>query len=670
MPKAMRTDQAQRSIPQLPQKMKKVGLFPRPTQVQCGLPDAKTLAQTSLVLVLDGDGRISDYVESDAALLTALPRLGVGKTVRHVFPSDFAGSIMDAHARAAEGELVTSLQCSLPTKAGPRKFEVWCSQLKSSRIIVHATDITELREAEFSAHNRLMLLSSLYEYAQDFPSSVDLYALAKHMARTCVQQFCAVQAWVGLVQDSRDLNWLCSWPEEPDEGLPKTPAPFDPEQIEIAFKTKKYSLFAEDGARGIRASGLFPLVMQGRVRGFLGIASPTEDFFTSARAEFLGAYSLLAATIINHAQVYDDARQRLEQLDTLRKIDQDILSSFDLHSTAYPILKKTVKQLKIDAADILVFNPNTQTLDYVGGIGFKLNTLHYTRLSLGESYAGQAALEKRLIHVDNLDEDPQNFLRANHFVEEGFHVYWGMPLISRGEVNGVLEVFHRGPLSPGRNWLRLLETISNQIGIAVDNALLFENLDRSNRELATAYNATIEGLSSALELRDHETEGHTRRVAEMTVRLAEKMGFPAMELEVLRQGALLHDIGKVGIPDSILLKPSALTAEEWEVMKQHPVYASRVLDGIEHLRPAIDIPLCHHEKWGGSGYPKGLRADQIPLQARIFSVVDVYDALTSERPYRSAWPAADALAYIREQAGRHFDPKVVGTFLDLAPQFA
>lgn len=670
MPKPMSTHQAQRSLPQPPHRVKKVGLSPRPTQFHHGLADAKPFAPTSLVLVLDSAGRISDYVEGDPALRTALPRLGVGKTVRHVFPPDFAGSIMDAHGRAAEGELVTSLQCSMPTKAGTRRFVVWCSQLKSSQIIVHATDITDLREAEFSVHNRLMLLSSLYEYAQDFPTNVDLCAIAKHITRTCVQQFFADQAWVGLVQDSRELDWLCSWPEELEEGRPETPEAFDAEQIETALKTRKYSLFAEDGARGIRASGLFPLITGGRVTGVLGIASSSEDFFTSARADFLGAYSLLAAAIINHAQLFDDARKRLEQLDTLRKIDQDILSSFDLRSTAYPILKKTVKQLEIDAADILVFNPNTQTLDYVGGIGFKLNTLHYTRLSLGESYAGQAALEKRLVHVDNLNEDPQNFLRANHFVEEGFRVYMGMPLISRGEVKGVLEVFHRGPLSPDRKWLRLLETIANQVGIAVDNALLLENLDRSNKELAAAYNATIEGLSSALELRDHETQGHTRRVAEMAVRLAEKMGFPAMELEVLRQGALLHDIGKVGIPDSILLKPSALTSEEWEVMKQHPIYASRVLDGIEHLRPAIAIPLCHHEKWDGSGYPKGLQADAIPLQARIFSVVDVYDALTSDRPYRSAWPPADALSYIREQSGRHFDPKVVGTFLDLAPQFA
>jgi response regulator RpfG family c-di-GMP phosphodiesterase len=623
-----------------------------------------------LVLVLDGDGRISDYVEGDPALFAALPRLGVGKTVRHVFPAAFAGSIMEAHGRAAEGELVTSLQCNLPTKAGMRKFVVWSSQLKSSRILVHATDITDLREAEFAVHNRLMLLSSLYEYAQDFPASSDLHTLAKHMARTCVQQLFADQAWVGFIQETGDLEWLCSWPEESGEGLPKRPAPFEPKEIETTAKTRKYSVFAEDGARGIRASGLFPLVMQGRVIGFLGVASASEDFFSSVRAEFLGAYGLLAAAIMNHAQLYDDARQRLEQLDTLRRIDQDILSSFDLHSTAYPILKKTVKQLQIDAADILILNRKTQTLDYVGGIGFKLNTLHYTRLNLGESYAGQAALEKRLIYVENLNEDPQNFLRANHFREEGFHVYMGMPLISRGDVKGVLEVFQRGPLSPDRKWLRLLETISNQIGIAVDNALLLENLDRSNKELASAYNATIEGLSSALELRDHETEGHTRRVAEMTVRLAEKMGFPALELEILRQGALLHDIGKVGIPDSILLKPSALTADEWEIMKQHPIYASRVLEGIEHLRPAVDIPLYHHEKWDGSGYPKGLRADQIPLQARIFSVVDVYDALTSDRPYRSAWPTADALAYIRQQAGRHFDPKVVGTFLDLAPQFA
>jgi hypothetical protein len=279
-------------------------------------------------------------VEGDPALFSGLPRLSVGKTVRHVFPADFAGSIMEAHGRAAGGELVTALQCSLPTTAGMRKFVVWSSQLKSSQIIVHATDITDLREAEFSVHNRLMLLSSLYEYAQDFPASVDLNALAKHIARICVEQFFADRAWVGFVQDSHDLNWLCSWPEEPGQGLAQMPAPFNAQKIDITTKTRKYSVFAEDGARGIRASGLFPLVMQGRVGGFLGIASSSEDFFTSARGEFLGAYSLLAAAIINHAQLYDDARQRLEQLDTLRRIDQDILSSFDLHSTAYPILKK------------------------------------------------------------------------------------------------------------------------------------------------------------------------------------------------------------------------------------------------------------------------------------------------------------------------------------------
>jgi HD-GYP domain-containing protein (c-di-GMP phosphodiesterase class II) len=318
----------------------------------------------------------------------------------------------------------------------------------------------------------------------------------------------------------------------------------------------------------------------------------------------------------------------------------------------------------------LILNPESQTLEYVGGVGFKLNTLRYTHLNLGESYAGLAAMEKRMVHVENLLEDPRNFTRANHFTEEGFHVYFGMPLISRGEVKGVLEVFQRSPLAPDRKWLRLLETISNQIGIAVDNSLLLEKLDRSNKELASAYNATIEGLSSALELRDHETDGHTRRVAEMTVRLAERMGFPTIELEVLRQGALLHDIGKVGIPDSILLKPSALTSDEWEVMKQHPLYASKVIGGIDHLKPAIDIPLYHHEKWDGTGYPKGLHKEEIPLQARIFSVVDVYDALTSNRPYRPAWPKADALSYIGSQAGQHFDPSVVDSFLGLAYEFA
>lgn len=191
-----------------------------------------------------------------------------------------------------------------------------------------------------------------------------------------------------------------------------------------------------------------------------------------------------------------------------------------------------------------------------------------------------------------------------------------------------------------------------------------EEIKRYNLELTHAYDATIEGWSRALDLRDRETEGHTLRVTESAEELARLMDFSTTELVHLHRGALLHDIGKMGIPDRILLKPGWLDAEEWEVMRLHPTYAYEWLSPIAFLAPSLDIPYCHHEKWDGSGYPRGLAGEEIPLAARIFTVVDVWDALTSDRPYRTAWPKSQARRYLREQSNIQFDPRVVETFLD------
>ncbi len=193
-------------------------------------------------------------------------------------------------------------------------------------------------------------------------------------------------------------------------------------------------------------------------------------------------------------------------------------------------------------------------------------------------------------------------------------------------------------------------------------------LQEANARLLAAYEATIESLSHAMDLRDRETEGHSRRVAELTARLAQASGLSDEEIVHLRRGALLHDIGKIGIPDSILHKPDRLTDAEWVVMRRHPQFAYTMLYPIEYLRPALDIPYNHHEKWDGTGYPRGLKGPDIPLSARLFAVIDVWDALTSKRPYRPAWSRQEALTYIRDQSGRHFDPQVVELFFRIVKQ--
>ncbi len=189
-----------------------------------------------------------------------------------------------------------------------------------------------------------------------------------------------------------------------------------------------------------------------------------------------------------------------------------------------------------------------------------------------------------------------------------------------------------------------------------------ENLKRAHIDLQKAYDATLEGWANALELRDSETQGHSLRVTQKTLELARVMGITDGDLDHVRRGALLHDIGKMGIPDAVLQKPGPLTAEEWTVMKRHPEYAYRLLSPIDYLRPALDIPYCHHERWDGTGYPRGLKGEEIPLSARVFAVVDVYDALSTDRPYRPAFTMDKINAHLAESAGSHFDPRVLEAF--------
>ncbi len=318
----------------------------------------------------------------------------------------------------------------------------------------------------------------------------------------------------------------------------------------------------------------------------------------------------------------------------------------------------------VDAADVLLFNPRSRTLEFVAGRGFHSKAIEHARQSLGEGYAGRAAQDRHIVHIPDLVKEHDHFLRKMLLSGENFASYHGVPLIAKGQVVGVLEVFHRTRLVRDEEWINFLKALAAQAAIAIDNVTLFDNLQRSNTELFQAYDATIEGWARALELRDNETEGHTQRVAVLTVKLAHLFGLSDMELVQVRWGALLHDIGKMGIPDEILLKHDALTEPEWGVMKKHTVFAYEMLSPIRYLRSALDIPYAHHEKWDGTGYPLGLKGEQIPLVARIFAVVDVWDALRSDRLYRTSWSVEKVRKHLRSLAGTHFDPHVLKVCLD------
>jgi PAS domain S-box-containing protein/putative nucleotidyltransferase with HDIG domain len=368
--------------------------------------------------------------------------------------------------------------------------------------------------------------------------------------------------------------------------------------------------------------------------------------------------------ISRRKQAEKRSQRQFDHLSSLREIDQVITASFDLHSNLGVILQYVIRELGVDATDVLLLNPVYQILEYSARLGFRTKTAAKASVRLGESHAGRVALERQLIQIPNLKDQPNDLLLTRILAGEEFVSYFGVPLISKGSIKGVLEVYNRTPIEPDQEWLDFLNTLASQAAIAIDNTHLFDNLQRSNVDLTLAYDATIEGWSRAMDLRDKETEGHTLRVTAMTLELAGLFGIKDEELVGIRRGALLHDIGKMGVPDPILLKTGALTDEEWVLMKKHPTFAFEMLSPIHYLRYAMDIPYCHHEKWDGTGYPRGLKGEQIPLAARIFAVVDVWDALISDRPYRKAWSGEKVLAYLKSEAGTHFDPEVVKIVLE------
>lgn len=355
-----------------------------------------------------------------------------------------------------------------------------------------------------------------------------------------------------------------------------------------------------------------------------------------------------------------DLQRKVGHLTSLRAIDQAITSSLDLRVTLGLVLNSITAQVNADAATALLLTPQTNALTYAAVRGLPTVPRH-----ADATLAGRIALTRNPIILNDLHHPTIEHPGVTNLLRAGFAAYAGVPLIARGKVVGVIEVLSREPLDTSADWIDVIQTLASQAAIAVDNAQMFAELEHRNLELRLAYDATIEGWAHALDLRDRETEGHSRRVTELTVALCTHLGFTAEQIVQVRRGALLHDIGKMGVPDAILLKPGPLTPDEWREMRKHPGYAVDLLHPIEFLRPALDIPQYHHEKWDGSGYPHGLSGHAIPLAARAFAVVDVYDALTNDRPYRAAWTRERAIAHIQEQSGTHFDPDVVAVFLRL-----
>ncbi len=365
------------------------------------------------------------------------------------------------------------------------------------------------------------------------------------------------------------------------------------------------------------------------------------------------------------------AQERAEQFH--RRLETQLARSQAVHRLDTTVLLNTPITSVIDTAlDVL-----TQELD-VDAVGvFRLDSArrHLRPLAgrrlpddlpsipAGRGIGGEAARTRRAVTV--LDAHVDTDHDTTYLNDIGMRGCLAVPLTSLGGLEGALELFTRGPLVLDHDAQVFTETIAHQVSLAMQRDALLIDLHTANLDLEDAYDRTIEGWATALDLRDEDTAGHSQRVTDLTLRLAQRLGLPDEDLQHLRRGALLHDIGKMALPDAILLKPGKLTDDEFAVIMRHPTHAYNLLKDIPYLQPALPIPHHHHERWDGTGYPDGLSGEDIPLPARIFAVVDVYDALTSDRPYRPAWTHDAAIEHIRTQAGTHFDPRIVDAFLQL-----
>lgn len=592
---------------------------------------------------------------------------------RHKVPSGWGGACLPIRV-ASETVGILFVAIELPRRITPEQMKLLESLAEIAGATIHRTRLyDEIAE-------RAEEFESLYETSKALSEQIDLESLLQLIVTSAKRLLNSASSGMYLFDPSTNelvltvdtFSYIRAGTRlQIGEGAAGHVA-----QTRKAIRIDDYSTWE---GRSIKYVGTslgavmeVPMLYGGELVGVLAV-DETRDSprkYTEADEQLLSLFASQAAGVIRSVRLREEAMHRLRNLQTLHEVDKAITSSLDLRITLNLLLNHVVDQLDVDAADVLLLHPYDQTLHYAAGRGFRTNQIEGAEIHLNDGFAGRCVMERRIVKVFDPSDVFENKPFARLWADEEFVNYIAMPLIAKGEVKGVLEVYRRSPFSPTEEWIEFLETLSGQAAITIDNTQMFDNVQRANMEMAVAYEATIEGWSRAQDLRYKDLEGHSLRVSNLSLVLAKAMGIRDQQLQHIRHGALLHDIGMMGIPDRVLQKKTKLTEKEWEEIRNHPVFAYQMLNPIQYLRPALDIPYCHHEKWDGSGYPRGLTGEQIPLAARIFSVVDVWDALISDRPYRKAWTKKKALAYIKAQSGKQFDPHVVESFLTVFREFS
>jgi len=490
--------------------------------------------------------------------------------------------------------------------------------------------------------------------AEDLPYLVvseDLLSRTKKWVNFCVEQEGITHAWIGRVDEKSFVQWMAS---SPSNALPDA---FSQHNIQDIVLTKEILTFRNHDE--LISGGIFPLIHKDRVIGVLGLLSNQTDYFKPGAITWISALTKMIAD-----NLFEPDSTNEEKLFE-QEITRILQSSLEVRERLPKVLEILSGALKADAVTMLGYSPLGGRFELIATHGLATPILAKLRLFFEAGLAGKNFDRHQPIWIEDLQSNAET-RPISRLDEDGFRGYLAFPLVGHNDLSGVIEIYWYEPQA-AKNWnWEFIERVTEQMAFAIQRAGILKDIRQQNTDLLTKYNAMIEGLSRALELRDIETEGHTRRVSQSTMRLVEHMHLPSDDWDAIRQGALLHDIGKLGIPDAILLKPGSLTPQERKVMQQHVLYGYNILAPIISARHTLDIALYHHEHWDGKGYPYGLKGEQIPLVARLFTIIDVYDALKSDRPYRSAWSHEQVLQYLKAQAGQEFDPYIVKLFLEIA----
>jgi len=594
-----------------------------------------------------------------------------GKAIsfNEIIHSDDRQIVWDEIQKAIKKGKHYQIEYRIRTKEGEEKW-VWeqGNAVIDSHSVVHLegfiTDITDNRMRDFQTHGLISIGNILRNTVRrsDFSQNVlekiqELFHTRSAAILTMIDREYAVRlesatgTWESFIGKEMDVKDCISYKAIKEN------------KIIIYDRNSNQKKLCQGFASEIsRFKAIIPLYINKKVLGML--VAGRDDKFTDRDVDVFKTIADMVASALERTNLYHRTEKQLKRLESLHAIDQAITAINDIQVVNKIILEQVCKELEPDAANILILNSATNVLEYFGAVGFMDAKIRDIRIPLTTSIAGKVLLENKGYAISDLEQDPLWFIRKNMQVEN-FKAYFASPLSIKGQAIGVLEVFFRKCFNPDGEWQNFFEVLATQAAVAYDSFRKFSELQKIQQNMVSSFRSTIETWSKSLELHDIESHGHIRRVTNETLKLAKDLGISDLELPNIERGALLHDIGKIGIMDEILLKKGALSEEEWGEIKRHPTIARDLLSNVKLLEDAMDIPYSHHENWDGSGYPQGVKGENIPLSARIFAVVETYDALISDRPYRKAWSHKEAIEYLIEQKGKKFDPVVVDRFLSI-----